>query len=409
LIDDPQRESIVREIIDDVRKRGDEALLELGRRFDSPTLSSLEVNPAEWDAACAQVDTKSRLAVEAAAVNIAGFHERQKRSSWQVTLGGATTGQLLRSLERVGMYVPGGTAVYPSTVLMVGIPAKVAGVDDLLMCTPARRDGTIHPLVLFAARTAKISRVFKIGGAQAIAAMAFGAKTVPAVDKIVGPGNAYVNLAKKLLWGVVDMDMLAGPSEVCVVADEHANPAFVAADVLTQAEHDVDSAAFLITPSEALAVRAEKEIGTQIERLSRKDILRKALAEHGAIVVTESLDEAIELANVCAPEHLALMVRNPSAWIDKIKNAGAILMGDYSPQTLGDYMAGPSHTLPTSGTARFASPLNVDTFLKKTSLISYTCDALAEVAPTLEHFAAIEGFDAHAAAVRFRFESDMEE
>lgn len=400
--EDPRIEAVARDIIADVRARGDAALLELGRGFDSPALDALEVSAAEWDAACAEVDDASRRAVEAAAANIVAFHEKQKRASWMDAREGMVTGQLVRPLERVGLYVPGGQAVYPSSVLMCALPARVAGVPEVVVCSPPGRDGRLHPLVLFAARVAGVARVFKCGGAGAIAAMAYGTQTVPAVDKIAGPGNAYVTAAKRLLWGVVDIDMLAGPSEVCVVADAGANPAFAAADMLTQAEHDADTAAYLVTPSAELAGAVTAELERQMEPLPRRDILRRSLAEHGAIVVAESLEQAFELANVCAPEHLALMVRDPFAALGAIKNAGAILMGDYSPQTLGDYFAGPSHTLPTSGTARFASPLHVDTFVKKSSFIYYAPQALAAAAPTLERFATVEGFEAHAAAVRAR-------
>jgi len=399
LQENPEAEAVVRQIVADVQARGDAALIELGRRFDSPTLEALEVSTEEWNAACAQVDAAARHVVEAAAANITAFHERQKRSSWLDAKDGVVTGQIVRPLERVGLYIPGGTAVYPSSVLMAALPARAAGVPELVMCSPSGKDGRLNPLVLFAARAAGVSRVFKTGGAQAVAAMAFGTETIPAVDKIVGPGNVYVNLAKKLLWGVTDIDMLAGPSEVCVVADEGANPAFAAADMLTQAEHDVDSAAYLLTPSATFAKATAREIEAQLQPLPRRAILRRALDDHGAIIVTESLAQAFELADVCAPEHLALMVRDPFAALGVIKNAGAILMGDYAPQTLGDYLAGPSHTLPTSGTARFASPLHVDTFLKKTSFIYYTQDTLAQVAPLLTRFAQAEGFNAHAAAV----------
>ncbi len=406
--DNPETERVAREIVAEVRARGDSAVLELGRRFDSAALSSLEVTDVEWDSAVQQVDSASRAAVEAAAANITAFHEKQRRENWMDEAGGRLTGQLIQPLQRVGLYVPGGTAVYPSSVLMTAIPARVAGVPELIMCTPCRKDGTVHPLVLFAARTAGVSRVFKIGGAQAVAAMAYGTESVPAVDKIVGPGNVYVNAAKKLVWGQVDLDMLAGPSEVCVLADETANPVFVAADMLTQAEHDVESAAFLITPSAEIAESVAAEIERQMERLPRREILRKALDDNSAIIVTESMDQAVELANLCAPEHLALMVRNPESFLDRIKNAGAILMGDYSPQTLGDYLAGPSHTLPTNGTARFSSPINVDTFLKKTSVISYSREALTDSAHHLIQFARVEGFEAHAAAVEARLAEDTE-
>jgi histidinol dehydrogenase len=395
-------EQVVRTITAHVREHGDDALLELGRRFDCPTMERLLVTPEEWDEACDQVDSDTKRVIAAAAANIIAFHEKQKRTSWMDAQTGVVTGQVIRPLQRVGLYIPGGLAVYPSSVLMCGLPAQVAGVPELVMCSPCGKDGRLHPLVLYAARVVGIQQVFKVGGAGAIAAMAFGTATVRAVDKIAGPGNAYVTQAKKQLWGVVDIDMLAGPSEVCVVADEGANPAFAAADMLTQAEHESDTAAYLITPSSTIARAVAEELERQMALLPRREILAESLARHGAIVVTETLSQAFDLANVCAPEHLALMVRDPFAALGAIRNAGAILMGDYAPQTLGDYLAGPSHTLPTSGTARFASPLHVDTFLKKSSFIYYTSDALAQVAPTLEQFATIEGFEAHAAAVRAR-------
>jgi histidinol dehydrogenase len=335
-------------------------------------------------------------------LSIAAFHEKQRKTSWLDAQPDKITGQLIRPLECVGVYVPGGTAAYPSTVLMTAIPARTAGVREIVVCTPAQRDGAVPDLVLFACKLAGVHRVFAVGGSQAVAALAFGTQTVPAVDKVVGPGNVYVNIAKKLLWGVVDIDMLAGPSEVCVVADSGANPVFAAMDLLTQAEHDIECAAYLITPSDEFARAAHDEIERRLPTLPRSAILREALDAHGAILVTESLDQAYDLANVCAPEHLALMVRNPFAALGRIKNAGAILLGDYSPQTLGDYMAGPSHTLPTSGTARFASPLHVDTFIKKSSFIYYTASALSEVSEPLISFAEAEGFGAHAMAVAAR-------
>jgi histidinol dehydrogenase len=402
LQENPRAETIVREIIADVKARGDAALLELSRRFDAPNLTTLEVPRAAWDAAEHQVAPELRAAVEKAAANIATFHEKQRKTSWLDAQPGQITGQLIRPLDRVGVYVPGGTAAYPSTVLMTVIPARMAGVPEIVLCTPAQRDGTVAPLVLFAAKVAGAQRVFTVGGAQAVAALAFGTESVPAVDKVVGPGNVYVNIAKKLLWGVVDIDMLAGPSEVCVVADEGADPAFAALDLLTQAEHDVECAAYLITPSERIAQAVQEEIERQLARLPRRAILQEALDKNGAILITESLEQAYQLANVSAPEHLALMVRDPFAALGHIRNAGAILMGDYAPQTLGDYMAGPSHTLPTSGTARFASPLHVDTFVKKSSFIYYTPQALGQVAGALDAFARAEGFDAHAEAVGVR-------
>lgn len=392
----------VRAIIADVRLRGDHALLELGRRFDAPGLAELEVSPQEWDAACGALPAGDKDVIDRAAASIESFHRRQVRAGWFMADRGRFVGQMVAALHRVGIYVPGGRAAYPSSVLMTAVPAAVAGVPEVLICSPARQDGSLHPAVLYAARAARVSRIFKIGGAQAVAAMAFGTETVPAVDKIVGPGNLYVNAAKKELWGLVDMDMLAGPSEVCIVADESASPAFVAADLLTQAEHDPECAAFLLTPSERLVQAVQDQIALQMEQLPRRAILQEAMDANGVAVLTDTLEQAVELANLCAPEHLALMVREPVNVLGSIRNAGAVLMGHYTPQTLGDYFAGPSHTLPTGGTARFASPLNVDTFLKKTSVISYTPEALAECADLLIRFARLEGFQAHARAVEHR-------
>lgn len=402
LQDNPRIEGIVRDIIAEVRSRGDDALLELGRKFDAPELDAIEVERDDWDAAEARLPEELKDAVRRSALNIATFHEKQRKTSWLDAQPDRITGQLLRPLDRVGVYVPGGTAAYPSTVLMTAIPARVAGVREILVCTPAQGHGVVPDLVLFACKLAGVHRVFAVGGAQAVAALAFGTKTIPSVDKVVGPGNVYVNIAKKLLWGVVDIDMLAGPSEVCVVADSGANPAFAAMDLLTQAEHDTECAAYLITPSDEFARATQLEMERRLLLLPRSAILREALDAHGAILLTESLQQAYDLANVCAPEHLALMVRDPFGALGRIKNAGAILLGDYSPQTLGDYMAGPSHTLPTSGTARFASPLHVDTFIKKSSFIYYTSSSLCQVSEGLIAFAGAEGFDAHAEAVAVR-------
>jgi histidinol dehydrogenase len=402
LQDSPGVESVVRAIISDVKERGDAVLIELSRRFDAPDIDYIEVPRSAWEAAAESIPESLRTAIASSVANVSAFHEKQRKTSWLDAQPGKITGQMIRPLERVGIYAPGGTAAYPSTVIMTAVPARVAGVPEIVLCTPAGRDGSVPDLVLYAALVSGVHRVFAVGGAQAVAAMAFGTETIPVVDKIVGPGNVYVNIAKRLLWGVVDIDMLAGPSEVCVVADEGANPVFAAMDLLTQAEHDVECAAYLITPSQALADEVVAEIERRVAVLPRGGILRQALDENGVVVITESLAQAYDLANVSAPEHLALMVRDPWGALNEIKNAGAILMGDYSPQTLGDYMAGPSHTLPTSGTARFASPLHLDTFLKKSSFIYYTAGALNEVAGSLAAFATAEGFDAHAEAVRVR-------
>ncbi len=400
--DDAAIVGVVKGIVDDVRARGDEALLELGRRFDAPDLADLTVSPEEWDRGCAAVTPDVARALEASQRSVAAFHEPQRRSSWLDVAGGVVKGQMLRPLDRVGVYVPGGRAEYPSSVIMAAVPAAVAGVPEIVLCTPARRDGSVSPAVLFAARISGVRAIYKVGGAQAIAALAYGTTTIPRVDKIVGPGNSYVCAAKRLLWGVADMDMIAGPSEVCVVADETATPEYAAADLLTQAEHDPECAAFLITHCAGLADEVERCLERQIGDLSRAPTIRAALEDRGGIIVTRSLGESIEVANECAPEHLALMVDDPLALLSEVRHAGAVILGRWTPQTAGDYVAGPSHVLPTGGTARFWSPLNLDTFTKKTSFIGYDRGALEREAGGIVALARAEGFDAHAASVLVR-------
>lgn len=402
-LDDVEIESRVRSILHDVASRGDDALREYTARFDGVQLTLLEVTPEELRQAQAEVSPPVAEALRLAAARIRRFHEHQKRTSWfEVDEYGGLVGQMVTPLRRVGVYVPGGLAVYPSSVLMCAIPAQVAGVEEILLCTPPRKDGTVHPLVLLAAQEAGVSRIFKVGGAQAIAAMAYGTQSIPAVDKIVGPGNVYVTVAKKLVYGTVGIDMLAGPSEVCILADDTASPRYVAIDMLTQAEHDIHTAAFLITPSPVLAQAVLQEIQNAVAELPRRDILQQTLAQNGGILITRDMDEAIELANLCAPEHLALMVADPWRYLPLIRCAGAVMMGTYSPQSLGDYVAGPSHTLPTSGTARYASPLNVDDFVKKTSVVNFTREALQQVAEAIETLAAVEGLEAHLLAAKRR-------
>ncbi len=402
-LDDAEIESRVRAILKDVEARGDDALREYTARFDGVQLTGLEVSTEELQSAQEEVPAPVAEALRLAAGRIRRFHEHQKRASWfEVDEHGGLVGQMIAPLRRVGVYVPGGLAVYPSSVLMCAIPAQVAGVEETILCTPPRKDGTVHPLVLLAAQEAGMNRIFKVGGAQAIAAMAYGTQSIPAVDKIVGPGNIYVTVAKKLVYGVVGIDMLAGPSEVCILADDTANPRYVAIDMLTQAEHDVHTAAFLITPSPALAQAVLQEMERAVAGLPRRDILQQTLAQNGGILITRDMDEAVDLANLCAPEHLALMVAEPWRYLSRIRCAGAVLMGDYSPQSLGDYVAGPSHTLPTSGTARYASPLNVDDFVKKTSVVSFTRQALQQVAGAIETLAEVEGLDAHLLAAKWR-------
>lgn len=404
-LEDTEIEMRVRAILNDVASRGDDAVREYTARFDGVQLARFEVAPEELQQAPAEVPPPVAEALRLAAERIRRFHEHQKRSSWfEADEHGGLVGQMITPLQRVGVYVPGGLAVYPSSVLMCAIPARVAGVEEVLLCTPPRQDGTVHPLVLLAAQVAGVNRIFKVGGAQAIAAMAYGTTSIPAVDKIVGPGNIYVTLAKKLVYGTVGIDMLAGPSEVCILADDTATPRYVAIDMLTQAEHDVHTAVFLITPSPALAQAVQREIEKAAAELPRRDILQQTLAQNGGILITRDMEEAVSLANQCAPEHLALMVAEPWRYLPRIRCAGAVLLGDYSPQSLGDYVAGPSHTLPTSGTARYASPLNVDDFVKKTSVIHFTREALQEVAPAVETLAQVEGLDAHRQAVEWRLQ-----
>lgn len=404
-LNNPEIETRVRAILNDVASRGDDALREYTARFDGVQVTGIEVTSNELQRAQEEVPIPVADALHLAAGRIRRFHEHQKRSSWfDMDEHGGVVGQIFTPLQRVGVYVPGGQAVYPSSVLMCAIPAQVAGVEEIVLCTPPQKDGTVHPLVLLAAQEAGVHRMFKVGGAQAVAAMAYGTQTVPPVDKIVGPGNIYVTVAKKLVYGTVGIDMLAGPSEVCILADDTANARFAAIDMLTQAEHDVHTAAFLITPSPALAQAVQSEIETAVEQLPRREILQQTLAQNGGIIITHDMDEAVELANLCAPEHLALMVAEPWRYLSKIRCAGAVLMGDYSPQSLGDYVAGPSHTLPTSGTARYASPLSVDDFVKKSSVISFNRDALQAASQAIQTLAQVEGLDAHRLAVEWRLD-----
>ena len=402
-LEEAEIESRVRAILNEVASRGDDALREYTARFDGVQLTHLEVTSEELRRAQEELSPPVAEALQLAAERIRRFHEHQKRTSWfEADERGGLVGQMVTPLRRVGAYVPGGLAVYPSSVLMCAIPAQVAGVEEVILCTPPRKDGTVHPLVLMAAQQSGVSRIFKVGGAQAVAAMAYGTQSVPAVDKIVGPGNIYVTVAKKLVYGMVGIDMLAGPSEVCILADDTADPRYVAIDILTQAEHDIHTAAFLITPSRSLARAVQEEIEKTVADLPRQDILRQTLAQNGGIILTRDMEEAVELANLCAPEHLALMVAEPWRYLPLIRCAGAVMMGAYSPQSLGDYVAGPSHTLPTSGTARYASPLNVDDFVKKTSVVCFTREALQHVADAIETLAAVEGLEAHLLAVKRR-------
>lgn len=402
-------EKIVRDIVADVRARGDEALLELGQKFDSPNLTSLKVTEAEFEAAYARVDPKVIAAIRSAKANIEDFHQKQVRQSWFDVQDGRIVGQIIRPMERVGLYAPGGKAVYPSSVLMTAIPAKVAGVSYFVMCSPAQADGNVDPMMLVAAKESGIDAVFKIGGAQAIAAMALGTNIVPKVDKVCGPGNPFVTEAKRQLYGTVGIDMMAGPSEVMIVADDAADPESVAADLLSQAEHAEDSRSVLVTVSRWLADKVLAEVKRLKSTAARQELITESLNQSGVVIIARNLEEAAELVNQFAPEHLELLVSDPWALLPRIKNAGAIMLGQYSPVPLGDYAAGPSHTLPTGGTARFSSPVTVDDFIKKSSLISYTKAALSNVSDTIINLAEAEGFMAHAESIKVRLKEPKQE
>lgn len=393
----------VSEIINNVMMNGDKAVREYTIKFDGKAPDAFEVPKEELTALTANCDPEFIATLKKAADNIRNFHERQKQQSWLTTKdNGVIMGQRIRGLKRVGLYVPGGTAAYPSSVLMNAIPAKIAGVSELIMVTPPGKDGKPNPDIMAAAAIAGVDRVFLMGGAQAVAALAYGTESVPKVDKIVGPGNIFVATAKKLLYGTVDIDMIAGPSEILVLADESANPKFLAADLMSQAEHDKLASAILITTSDKLAEDTTKEIYRQVEELSRKDIIEYSLDNYGVIIVCDTMERAIELANELAPEHLEVCCENPMEYVGKLDNAGSVFLGNYSPEPLGDYFAGPNHVLPTSGTARFFSPLSVDTFVKKSSFIYYTDDALQNDSDDIIRFANTEGLTAHANSIIVR-------
>ena len=390
-------EGIVADIIDNVRKNGDRALFEYCEKFDKVRLSALEVTEEEIDEAFAEVEPEFIRILNDAAENIRAFHEKQVRNSFIINgKKGVVMGQKVIPIEKVGLYVPGGTAAYPSTVLMDSIPAKIAGCEEIVMVTPPGKDGKVNPAILAAAKVAGVTRIFKLGGAQAVAALAYGTESVPAVHKIVGPGNAFVAEAKKQVFGKVSIDMIAGPSEILIVADGTCDPAVVAADMLSQAEHDRLASAVLVTDSAALAKAVSDELERQIPLLSRNEIARESVDKNGKIIIAQNISEAIEISNEIAPEHLELCLDNPFDYLDEIKHAGSIFMGKNCPEALGDYFAGPNHTLPTSGTAKFSSPLSVDDFVKKTQYTYFTRDALAAVADDVAYFAEKEGLSAHA-------------
>lgn len=398
----------VAEIIKNVRENGDKALFEYCEKFDKAQLSSLAVTKEEIDEALSLVEPEFLEILEKAAKNIRKFHSRQVRNSFIINdEDGIVIGQKIIPVDRAGLYVPGGTAAYPSTVLMDAIPAKIAGCREVVMVTPPTKDGKVNPVILAAAYVAGIDRIFKVGGAQAIAALAYGTQSIPKVDKIVGPGNAFVAEAKKQVFGVVSIDMIAGPSEILIVADGKSNPAYIAADLLSQAEHDKMASAVLVTDSAELAINVSTELEKQIPLLERREIARESIDVNGKIIVADTLDAAIEIANEIAPEHLELCVDNPFDKLDSIRHAGSIFMGRNCPEALGDYFAGPNHTLPTSGTAKFSSPLSVDDFIKKTQYTYYTKDALKKVAFDVAAFAKKEGLTAHAKSAVIRVEDEQ--
>ncbi len=395
----------VNDIIRDVRKRKDSALFEYTLKFDKAQLKELEVSNSEIENAVKSVSPKLLKVMERASDNIRAFHKNQVRPGF-ITNGkdGVISGQRVLPIERVGLYVPGGTAAYPSSVLMNCIPAVIAGCELIVMTTPPSSDGTVNPAILAAAKIAGVQRIFKVGGAQAVAALAYGTQTIPCVDKIVGPGNAYVAEAKRQVFGKVAIDMIAGPSEILIVADDSCNPEYVAADLLSQAEHDKMASAVLVTDSQRLADSVSNAIERQIPRLLRADIARASIDNNGKIIIADSLWAAVDIANELAPEHLEICTDNPFDYLSSIKNAGSVFLGKYCPEAVGDYFAGPNHTLPTSGTARFSSPLSVDDFVKKTQYTYYTEDGLNKIAYDIDTFAKAEGLTAHAKSVTIRFE-----
>lgn len=399
-------EQRVKEILLNVQKRGDDAVFEYTEAFDKVKLdaSNVRVTEEEIEEAYGQMDQTLLAVIQKALINIRDYHEKQKRNSWFNTdEKGIILGQKITPLAVAGVYVPGGKAAYPSSVLMNVVPAKVAGVKKIVMTTPCGKDGKVNPVVLASAREAGVDEIYKIGGAQAVAAMAYGTQSIPRVDKIVGPGNIYVALAKKAVYGHVSIDSIAGPSEILVLADDTANPRYVAADLLSQAEHDELASAILITTSQSLAEKVSEEVDKFVPTLSRKDIIQKSLDQFGRILVADSVDQAVEAANEIASEHLEIVMENPFEIMTRIQNAGAIFIGEYSSEPLGDYFAGPNHILPTNGTAKFFSPLSVDDFVKKSSVIYYSRNALDEIHEDIIRFAQAEGLTAHANSIKVRF------
>lgn len=397
----------VSEIIENVRENGDKAVEEYTIKFDGKAPDKTEITADEIDSIIASCEPKYIETIKRASENIADFHKRQVQQSWLTTKAdGVIMGQRVRGLKRVGIYVPGGTAAYPSSVLMNAIPAKIAGVEEIVMCTPPQKDGTPNPNIIAAAKIAGVDRIYLMGGAQAVAALAYGTETVPKVDKIVGPGNIFVATAKKLLYGTVDIDMIAGPSEILIIADSSANPKYLAADLMSQAEHDKLASSILLTDSQEIADKTKEELEIQMAKLSRNEIIKASIDDFGAIIVCSDMSQAIVFANELAPEHLEVCCNNPMEYVGKLDNAGSVFLGNYSPEPLGDYFAGPNHVLPTSGTARFFSPLSVDSFIKKSSFIYYTEEALRKDAEDVIRFADTEGLTAHANSIKVRFDLD---
>jgi histidinol dehydrogenase len=394
-------EQRVKSILEDVRRNGDSAVLKYTEKFDLVKPKELKITTGEMSKYAGKADKKVINALKLSAKRIKTFHEMQKEESWSFSEKDAILGQLIRPIERVGVYIPGGKASYPSTVLMNVIPAQVAGVKEIALCVPTPKD-EINPYVMAAIKLLGIKEVYRIGGAQAIGAMAYGTKTIKKVDKIVGPGNIYVATAKKLVFGVVDIDMIAGPSEIIIIADDSANSSFIAADLLGQAEHDEFASPILITDSKRIAVAVDKDIEKQLAELNRKEIARKSIDNYGAIIITKDIKDSVELSNHIAPEHLEVMTKKPANVLSMIKNAGAIFLGEWTPEALGDYSAGPNHTLPTGGTARFSSPLGVYDFVKRSSLLSFKKEGFAKLARTVKIIAEAEGLDAHKNTIKIR-------
>lgn len=407
LVEDEKIQETVAVIIKRIRKEGDKALLELTAELDGARLSTgkLRVLPEEIESACQEVGEEFLNAIRFAIKRIVAYHERQKTAGWTFRDGQTELGQLVRPIGRAGVYVPGGRAAYPSSVLMNVIPAQVAGVPEIAMCVPPASDGKVDPFTLAAAAEVGVEEIYRVGGAQAIAALAYGTETIKKVDKITGPGNAYVTLAKKMVVGVVGIDMLAGPSEVVIVADETARPDFIAADMLAQAEHDPQAMAVLLSTSENVAQKVDQALLKQLGEMKSPEAARSSLEENGRSFIVSSVEAAIEIINLIAPEHLELMIKDPGSVIDQVKNAGAIFLGAYSPEVVGDYLAGPNHILPTGGTARFYSPLSVNDFVKRSSLINFSADGLRELVPAIQAIAEAEKLEAHARAALIRKES----